>query len=456
MAGIGFELRKIFNEKSLLSVVKVYLYSAILSSGPWIISIITIIFIGLLKIYLYGTTINIMHFQVSVTYILMMSLIFSSPIHLSFSKYVADIIFEEQDKEILPSIGGVIFVIFTTGILMGLIFSYIFLNELSILYQIIFIISFVVISAMWVCNIVLLGLKEYKKIVMFYVLAYLIIMFGAIFLANKKLETLLASFAVGNIFLFISMVYLIAKKYPSMELINFSFFKRQPNWYLVVASFLYNFGIWIDKIIFWFSSKTGSSVLGKLHASIVYDPPIFLAYLSMIPAMSLFFYRLEANFAIIYDFLFNAIREDGRLSDIKRLKNDLKESIRMMIREIVVVQGIFNLIIFLFSPTVFSLLKIPQLYLPLFYIDLFGVQMQIGFMAMLSVIYYMDKQKEAVIMSSLFFILNFVLTYITIYLLGPFYFGYGFAVSSMVSFVASIIVLEKKLKELEYETFMFN
>ena len=34
MAGIGFELRKILKEDRLLSLTKVYGYSAILSSGP--------------------------------------------------------------------------------------------------------------------------------------------------------------------------------------------------------------------------------------------------------------------------------------------------------------------------------------------------------------------------------------------------------------------------------------
>ena len=42
MAGIGFELRKILKEDRLLSLGKVYGYSAILSSGPWVISILAI------------------------------------------------------------------------------------------------------------------------------------------------------------------------------------------------------------------------------------------------------------------------------------------------------------------------------------------------------------------------------------------------------------------------------
>jgi polysaccharide biosynthesis protein PelG len=47
-------------------------------------------------------------------------------------------------------------------------------------------------------------------------------------------------------------------------------------------------GLWIDKVFFWYSESTGHQVIGPLHASVVYDFPIFLAYLSIIPGMAVF------------------------------------------------------------------------------------------------------------------------------------------------------------------------
>ncbi len=40
MAGIGFQLKKILEERSLTSVLKTFGYSGILSSGPWVISMV--------------------------------------------------------------------------------------------------------------------------------------------------------------------------------------------------------------------------------------------------------------------------------------------------------------------------------------------------------------------------------------------------------------------------------
>ena len=40
MAGIGFELRKILKRDNLLSLLQAYSYAAVISSGPWILSIV--------------------------------------------------------------------------------------------------------------------------------------------------------------------------------------------------------------------------------------------------------------------------------------------------------------------------------------------------------------------------------------------------------------------------------
>ncbi|TAN73700.1 MAG: hypothetical protein EPN14_09695, partial [Gallionella sp.] len=40
MAGIGFELRKLLKKQSYSGLLQAYVYAGIISSGPWILSII--------------------------------------------------------------------------------------------------------------------------------------------------------------------------------------------------------------------------------------------------------------------------------------------------------------------------------------------------------------------------------------------------------------------------------
>ena len=74
MAGIGFELRKLLKRDSLLGMMQAYAYAGIISSGPWVLSIIGILVIGLMSISMVVPEFLITQFQVSVTYLIAFSL----------------------------------------------------------------------------------------------------------------------------------------------------------------------------------------------------------------------------------------------------------------------------------------------------------------------------------------------------------------------------------------------
>ena len=456
MAGIGFELKKMFKSSRLSSVFKVYGYSAILSSGPWLISIISILFIGMIKSYRKEFSFSIIQFQVIITYILAISLIISSPFQLSFSRYVSDKIFKKEEDYVLPSYIGVIFILFALGIFVAILLAYFLLIEASLLLVIIFISTLIIISGTWIANTLLLGIKRYKTIFIAYFFSYLLIILISIFMPYKRVEWLVISFFVGNSVLFFGLSAIIVKNYPSNRFINLGFITRKGERFmpcLVFASIFYNLGIWIDKFVFWFSESTGYRIISGLNASVVYDLPIFLAYISIVPGMAIFFYRLEADFVEKYEYYFRLVRENGRLSEIEDAKDDMIETLRLMLREIIIIQGIFDILIYYFSPAIFDFLNMPKLYLSLFYIDLVSAQIHLGLMAVLSVLHYLDKRLEAMWISFIFFILNFILSYLTIHL-GPQYFGYGFGISVFISFIISLHILNRSIKELEYETFM--
>lgn len=459
MAGIGFELKKLLKENRLFSIFQVYGYSALLSSGTWMISIFSVLFIALIKTYQNKNLLEIIQFQVSITYLLALSLIFSSVFQLSFSRYIADRIFNKKPEKILPGFIGVILLSFSAGFVFILVFSSIFLREASAAFVVLFCGSFLSLSGMWTANTLLLGIKKYKLIFSAYLFCYALIILLAFLVGNYKLEGLMFSFFCGNAALFFWLSAIIVKNYGSREFIDFDFILDKGNrlkYDLVFGSLFYNLGVWADKGLFWFSQSTGYNVLSKLNASVVYDLPIFLAYLSVIPGMAIFFYRLEADFAEKYELYYKAVREGGTLSEIKDYKEEMVDTARIMIREIVVVQGIFDLLIYFYSPKLFEMLNMPKLYLPLFHIDLVSIQLQLGLMAMLSVLYYMDKRKEAMWVSLLFLISNFAFTWITINSLGPLFFGYGFGLSVFISFLVSLTLLRRTFRKLEYETFMLR
>ena len=104
---------------------------------------------------------------------------------------------------------------------------------------------------------------------------------------------------------------------------------------LVAIGLLYNLGIWIDKFMFWYAPSTGQPVIGPLHASIIYDIPVFLAYLAIIPGMAGFLVRIETDFVEYYDAFYNAVRGGSSLEHIEDMRNTMVQTIRLGLYEIV-------------------------------------------------------------------------------------------------------------------------
>ena len=459
MAGIGFELKRVLNKGTLTSLMQTYSISAILSSGPWVISMVVVMLIGFVSIAISEVNGGAgREFQSVVTYILMLasSLVVSSFFQLPFTRFVADRIFEGRDDLVLPNFFGLLLVVSILGFLFVLPLSLWLFETQSTLFLIIFNATFLTLNSVWIANILATSLRFFKITIYAYIGSYALIFVLAIYATPFGKEGLLGAFLVGNVLLLFILIMAIIYHYPSKMLLRFDFFKRETFYYkLGIASVFYNLGVWIDKVIFWYTPSTSYSVVDNLHASVVYDLPIFLAYLAIIPGMAVFFYRLEADFSENYDNYYDLVRNEGTLGGIKRHRYKMIGTIRLALREILIVQGIFNLILFLFSDAIFEFFEIPKLYLPLFYIDLIGTQLQLGFMSVLAILFYLDRQREAMIMSILFFVFNALGTWASIEA-GAFFYGYGFSISLLFVFTISLMWLSNIINRLEYETFMLQ
>ncbi|MBP9059695.1 MAG: histidine kinase, partial [Rhodoferax sp.] len=89
MAGIGFELRKLLKKQTYAGLLQAYAFAGIISSGPWVLSIIGIMLIGLFSMGVVVPQSAIAQFQVTVTYLFLTSLIVTGLVQLSFTRFVA-------------------------------------------------------------------------------------------------------------------------------------------------------------------------------------------------------------------------------------------------------------------------------------------------------------------------------------------------------------------------------
>lgn len=110
MAGIGFEIRKILERDSYWSVLRAYGYAGLVSGGPWVLSILSIMMIGILAVTLGVAQQEVNAFQICVTYLMAGSLIWTGGMQLMFTRFVADRTYANDKPEVLPNLFGVLII----------------------------------------------------------------------------------------------------------------------------------------------------------------------------------------------------------------------------------------------------------------------------------------------------------------------------------------------------------
>lgn len=456
MAGIGFELRKILRRDRLSSTFAAYAYAGAISAGPLILSTIGMLLIGIFSLSMARSHAQIVQFQMSVTYLIAFSLIITGALQLSFTRFVSDRLFERQFNAVLPNFNAVTFLTTIATGLIGLALALTLFRGESVLYRLLMLIGFVIISNLWISVIFLTSVKQYKAILAIFFIGYAVVVLLALRLSAFGLEGLLAGFVAGHAVLLVGMVSLIHRNYTATDYLSWQVFDRKFSYpSLMFVGVLFNLGIWLDKIMFWYAPATGQRVIGPLHESVIYDMPVFISYLCVIPGMAVFLLRIETDFVEHYDDFYNSVRNGGTLKRIHECRDMMVNSVRTGLYEILKIQALVALLVFSFGDKLLQFLGISVLYVPLMRIDVISVSLQVLFLGVLNIFFYLDKRLVVLVLVASFVLMNGLFTWLTL-LIGPNAYGYGFAAALLVVVLASVHLLDRCFDALEYETYMLQ
>ncbi len=457
MAGIGFELRKLLKKQTYAGLIQAYAFAGIISSGPWVLSIVGIMLIGLFSLGVVFPKIAIAQFQVTVTYLFLISLILTGFVQLSFTRFVADRTFAKDEAAILPNFNGLILAAVSLSIVLALPFVAFLFPEQTVLYRLLFVMGLAVMSAIWIATVFLTGMKHYRAIVLIFFLGYsATLLLALLFQRSLGMEGLLLGFVLGHYLLLMGMIWLVYRNYHSDRIIAFDIWQPGAMYIsLMAAGFLFNLGAWVDKLMFWYYPSTGQAVIGPLHASVIYDFPIFLSYLSVIPGMAIFLVRIETDFVEYYVKFYDAVREGATLDYIERMRNHMVYHVQRGLFDIAKIQGIAVLITIALGGVLLEWIGISSLYLPLLYVLVVGAALQVVLLGILNVLFYLDQRRAVVLLTATLPLTNMLFTAISLKL-GAAWFGYGFALAMLVTVLLGIWVLNRKLDALEYQTFMLQ
>lgn len=455
MAGLHLQLKKILDRDSFSSTLWAYMYAGINSAGPLILSIVGILILGGISIWAVDRPEYIIQFYVSVTYLFASSLVITGAVQLFFTRYISDRLFERCQDCILPSFNATcLLTTLVTGCL-GLVLAFTLFKYETPMYRVLMLTGFVVLSNIWIGVTFLASIKRYGTIIKGFVLGYAVVLLVAFMLATYGLTGLLAGFVAGHFILLLFLAVLIHRDYASDTYIAMDIFDRKASYpVLILVGLFFNAGVWADKFIFWFSAA-GHQVIGPLRASVIYDIPVFIAYLCIIPGMAVLLLRVETGFTGKYDAFYHAVREGGSLGEIRMWRNEMVVSARSCIYDIFKVQAMVVLLVFAFGDKLLSAIGVSSLYLPMLKVDVIGVSLQMVLLGILNFMFYLDKRRYALLLTFLFVVLNIIFTLVSLEL-GPAYYGYGFSGALLVDVLLGMYLLDGRFERLEYEVYMLQ
>jgi uncharacterized membrane protein len=432
MAGVGFSLRKLHRDDGYTGLLKLYGAAGLISSGPWLLSIMTLLLIGMLGHALVPEPAMLVRFQVSVTWLFAGSLILTGPLQLMFTRFIADRDYVGERDLTVPNLFGAVAFTSVATAAIALALSPLFPQE-SLFLKLLLGMGLVTLSDIWIVIVVLTGLRAHDKVLLSFVLGYAVTLGATLLLARFGEVGMLSGFVLGQATLLFAALSMIVRSMPSRTPASFRFLRRKSLFFeLGFVGALYNLGVWIDKWMFWSNPHTSHAVLGPLRSSEVYDLPIFLAYLTLVPGMAVFLVRVETDFAESHAAFYGAVRHGASLRRIEQLCNEMTDAARRAVLGIMKVQSASFVVAVCLGPWLLELFGISVLHLPLFYIDAAGVALQVLLLSVTSMFFYLDRRRAVSGLVVLLVVSNAALTWLS-QLLGPEYYGYGFALATAVT-----------------------
>ncbi|MDR3211904.1 MAG: exopolysaccharide Pel transporter PelG [Planctomycetota bacterium] len=454
MAGIGFRLQKLLNSGSYQGLLLGYAYSAIISSGPWMLAMFGIAAIGVVARMDIGGGVDKQGgdlFRAVVTYVYAGSLLFGGFSHLGISRYISDRLYSGQMERVLPCFMRTAAATLIVGLIVSALWFY--PSGLSIVQATAGIALYQGLSLVWLCMVFLSAAKGYDTIAWGFflcnVLGFVLALFGNRFFG---LDGLMWGYATGQMALGGWLSLRIYREFPSYapeegEVFPFLWGKRA----LIGVGFLFNFGVWVDKFVIWYS-PIGKQLSGWFHCSDIYDTCLYVSYLTVLPAMTMFLIRIETSFYKNYSIYFNAVTCGGDYEAIKLGKKKIGESLELSAARIVKFQGGLSLSLILAAPLLAPYIGIPPDAVPLLRFGFLAALAQAMLQFLLIFFLYFDWQTKALKLAIFFVATNAIFTVLTI-IFARDWLGLGYLAACVSSLVFGVFMFNRGMVLLEFETF---
>ena len=451
MAGIGFVLKKLSDQKNLSGLFRAFIYSTFISSGPWLFSIIAlsiILTLGSKILHLNG----LRTFQIIIIYNFSFSFVLYGCFSLVITRFISDAIYNEEPSLITGMMFGSMIILYILAF--PAVYWFYFAINVSKGIALSASINFMVIIGVWHISTFLSTLKSYKSISFSFLIGMIFAIVAAHYLGVRYSTIgMINGFSLGVCTILAILFSFVFYEYPFKINRPFYFLKYFVKyWPLAISGIAYSLAIWVDKWIIWFSPDGVKSEIG-LRYDLNYSSAVFFGFLTIIPALGFFMFAIETIFyERILDF-YDSLKEKATYDEIMINQKKLINSFFTGIFDFTILQGAITLVVVLTAHRILSLLHIPMTQLSIFRYSVLSAFYILFVNYFVIVLYYFDDKKRAMLINLTFLGTNIFFTIYSVKL-GFDYYGMGLFISSVITFVFAGFLTFDYIKNLPYHTFI--
>jgi len=312
---------------------------------------------------------------------------------------------------------------------------------------------FDVVCMLWLTMIMLSAVKDYNNIVIGFTVGATLSVAGVWWLEPLLgLHGRIIGYTLGVaacVFWFLAIILSEFDQYVRLSFDMLSYFKKY--WDLALIGFVFNLGIWADKFVFWLD-ESSRTIVAPLTVHDFYEGPVFLSYLSIVPALAVFMVKIETGFYEHYRRYYQCVINRHPLSALLEAKEGMAAMLKASIREMFIVQGGLSVLCVVFAQEIIAVCGLSPAQAPLLRISLIGSFLQALMSLTVTILFYFDLRRRAFCVVLCYCVLNACFSQLSLWLGFSFY-GFGYTYACFFSLMLGFYLLVKTMQDLEYITF---
>jgi polysaccharide biosynthesis protein PelG len=452
MAGIGFVFRKLVRQDSLTGPLRAFAHATVAAAGPWLLTILTLSGIGWIAARR-GSDPGLERFRLVVAYNFAFSLVITAPIIMAATRYLADAIYRHE----LQLVSGLLCTCFAfTYPLLALCAGlfYVYATPLPEILDLQASINFLLLGGIWICTVFISALRDYRAVsAAFLAGGVCSVLLVGILPPKGDGGDLLLAFNIGGSVILAILLTAIFKEYPDMVRWPRGFSRYLlKHWQLMAGALAYQLGIWVDKWIMWCAPERLRTVDGFLTYP-GYENAMFYALLTAIPALAMFIISSETRFFEYYHRFYSGIRKHATLELIEQDHQALLNAMYIGAGPLLLIQSAISTVVILEAPWLFEVLGLKFLELGIFRIGVLAALFLTLTLILTIYLTYFDCVRELLLVQLCLGVCNVVFSWLTLKL-GFAYYGYGFFLACVVTFLLAAHLTYRYLQDLPYHTFV--